>query len=106
MCGKPGENKLVIVKTYKANNQKTIIVIQADEAQQRQDCQYSIAIIAATSNRSQIQIHVSKRVYFSPVKQMSSLLEDTETQLFVFNNCQDTFNMTGSSAGAVPCSDK
>ena len=77
---------------------------EADEAEQRQ---YSNAISAATNNRSQrqLQTHVSKQVQFNPVQQMDNLM-DHKTQFFVFNNCQVTFNMAGSSAGFVACSDK
>ena len=82
------------IKSYQPRNHK-----------QRQDCQYSNAISADTINRSQIQTHLSKEVYFNPVEQMSNLMED-KTQSFAFNNCQVTFNMAGSSAGAVACSDK
>ena len=76
---------------------------EADEAKQRQN---SNAISAATNNRSQLQTHVSKQVQFNPVQQMNNLMEN-KTQSFVFNNCQVTFNMAGSSpAGFVACSDK
>lgn len=55
----------------------------------------------------QLQITVgkfkSKRVYFSPVEQMNNSMEH-KSQSFVFNNCQATFNIAGSSA--VACSDK
>ena len=30
-CGKPGQNKLAIVKAQKATNQKTTILLQADD---------------------------------------------------------------------------
>ena len=76
-------------------------MIQADEAEQYEDHQYPNAISAATS----IQTHVSKQVYFNPVQQMSNIME-YKTQSSVFNNCQVTFHMAGSSAGTVPYSDK
>ena len=42
----------------------------------------------------------------NPVQRMNNLMEN-KTQSFVFNKCQATFNMAGSSsAGFVACSDK
>ena len=62
------------IKSY-STNQKTIILLQVDEAKQRQDRNYSNAISAATGNRSQIKTHDSKQVYFNSVQQIWTLME-------------------------------
>ena len=54
------------------------------------DDQYSNAISAAKSNRSQIQTHVSKQVYFNPFQQMSNLMED-KIQSFESNHCHASY---------------